>query len=267
MNAALFTSLWGSRTVLVLVFVGAGAVAADPLVDYEKACEAPYFARLSAVAHPSPEENETLFDAAWSASDVACSRLVKRLAAISDPSPEGRLALIKARAWLGEYTEEQRCDEVQALAGDLTGQTAGLYELAQCAATDVERMSLLQKVLDLDPRHHDALKSLTGFVSHTGDDHGMDTKTLDQHRRTFYEVAKLVDYKITAAMHMHKAANEAGGREAIRNRLRRDLGLDAMDYGPARRDGSLSRYAPAQCSSLISKRFASRRSGRSPAKP
>ena len=77
-----------------------------------------------------------------------------------------------ARNWLGDYweSEDARCDEVRAIAEDLTGHPAALYAMAMCADADTESVSLAS----IDPGHHDAL-DLTTWVLHTGD-HYMDSE-------------------------------------------------------------------------------------------
>ena len=237
------------------------ATGADPLADYVQECEAPYFDRLSTVANPGSQEYGALSEAGHSdpqadprsASEVSCSAFIERLEAVADPPPEGRLALLKARAWVGDYQEEAFCGEVRVIAEDLPDHPEALYELAQCAAAASVRVPLLQKVLEIEPTHHNALKSVVRFFSRDRDDkvdYGIDAETLTRHRHALYEVAKLVDYKIESAGFIYQAAIDAGDRkagEAVRDRLRRDVGLDALDYGPARRGQSLDRV----CSLLI----------------
>ena len=231
------------------------AAGGDPLTDYVHACEAPYFDFLSTLANPGSEEYRARSESGHStpqgdprsASEASCSAFIGQLRAVADSSPEGRLALLKARAWVGDYHSETFCAEVRVIAEDLPEHPEALYELAQCAGAASVRMPLLQKVLEIEPRHHNALKSMVRFFSPKHDDevdYGMDDETLARHRNALYEVAKLVDYKIEAAGFIYRAAIDAGDRsagEAIRDRLRRDLDLDALDYGPARRGESLDR--------------------------
>ena len=225
------------------------------MADYVQACEAPYFDRLSTIANPGSEEYGALSEAGHrspqadprAASEVSCAAFIERLRAVADPPPEGRLALLKARAWVGDYHEEAFCAEVRVIAEDLPEHPEALYELALCADAVSGSLPLLQKVLEIEPRHHDALKTMVRFSSLDRDDeveYGMDAETLARHRNALYEVAKLVNYKIEAAGFIYQAALDAGDHgagEAVRDRLRRDVGLDALDYSPARRRESLDR--------------------------
>ena len=243
-NSKRLTLRWRSGGLLLCGLLSTAD--ADPVEEYKQACEAPFFDHLSTIANPSLEEENALIKAAWSVSDDTCLALVDRLAAVADPVPETRLALHLARDWLGEYGEsdDARCDEVRVIAEELSGHPDVLYELSHCTDTNSERASLLQKVLMTEPRHQHALRSLTGLVSHAGDAYGMDAETLIRHGNTLYEVAMHVDHKVSAAVFIHQTGNDASNHESgevIRQRLRRDLGLDALDYGLAGRAGSLRR--------------------------
>ena len=163
---------------------------------------------------------------------------------MQDPDPRTRLALLKARAWIGDHSKDAHCNEVQDIAQHLEDDSESLYELAQCTDDALERLSLLQKVLSIEPRHHNALKSLTMFISYTDHDYGISPDTLAKHRAAFYDVAKHVDYKISAAVFICEAAIDHGhgaAAHAIRDRLAHDLDLEGLDYGPGVRAGSLNR--------------------------
>jgi len=228
---------------------------ADPLTHYAQACEEPYFDLLSTLANPGSEEYGALSETGHrnpqadprAASEVSCSALIEQLRAVANPAPEVRLALLKARAWVGDYHREAFCAEVRVIAEDLPDHPEALYELAHCADAASGRIPLLQKVLEIEPRHHNALKSMVRFFSRNRDDevdYGVDDETLARHRNAFYEIAKLVQYKIEAAGFIYQAAIDAGDHragEAVRDRLRQDLDLDALDYGPAHREASLDR--------------------------
>lgn len=118
--------------VFLYALVAGPLAEADPVTRYRQACEAPYFDHLATVTHPNREAEEALFKAAISVSDTTCSAFVAHLAAIPDPTPQMRLALLLARRWLGDYAEETHCDEVRAIAEELEDDAEALHELAQC---------------------------------------------------------------------------------------------------------------------------------------
>ena len=101
----------------------------------------------------------------------------------------------------------------------------------------------MQEALKLDPWHYNSLRALTQFVLRHGEHDGVDAESAARHRHAFYEVAKPFD-KLGAAVTIHEAAVAVGDHDAataIARRVRQDLGLDALNYGPARRAGSLGR--------------------------
>ncbi len=219
-------SRMASRVVVLCGLLAGIPLAADPWADYVRACEA------------------------WdsrAASTVTCSALVERLSALASPEPEEHLALFKARSWLGDYSNGAYCDGARAIAEYSPDHPEVLLDLARCTdgAGRAERtVTLLVRALEIDPEHVDALAFLTRLVWYLDDDFGVEAATLARHRRTFYEVAERDDGKIDAAVYIHAAAVDVGDRKAavaIRDRVRRDLGFDALDYGPEHWADSLQR--------------------------
>ena len=212
-----------------LLFAGAAAATDDPLEDYVQACEAP--------------------SVAW---EATCSALVERLSALTDPSPESRLALFRARSWLGHYPDSvEYCNEVRALAEDLPDRPDVLFEFALCSYWPMPSgpsgrrrgnenlISGLQAMLVLAPDHEDALDLLVHKIRALGYGYGVDAAALAGYATTQYEITGSAG----AAVAVYEAALDAGDRqkaEAIRERVRRDLELDALDYGPRQRQGSLA---------------------------
>ena len=98
-SARRFSQSRSHRHALVVCALAGGAPAADPLEDYVQACEPPleriwtYYNR-----EKSPGEAK----AASTAVQVTCSALIDRLSAVSDPTPEQRLALLMAPLPFGD---------------------------------------------------------------------------------------------------------------------------------------------------------------------
>ena len=237
-----------------LLLLGAGVfgtpVAADPLEDYRQACKAPLYDILSEIPYPDLAESRALGDASWAAAERSCAAFRRGLAA-AEPSAEVRLALYLARRMLGEvrYDDPEACAEIEEIAKVLPAHADALVALAVCTHATEEYMPLLQKALEINPSHHDALVYVTTMATHTGDYYGTDPSTLASHGEALYEATGYVNDRFLAAKAIYKAAKDVGdfaAKESIRVRLRRDLGLDALDYSPARRDGSLQRACADQ---------------------
>ena len=217
--------------------------AADPFWDgYVRGCEAPHQAG-------SPAAGEI------------CSAFAARLAALANPSPEARLALFKARGWIGGIAlPEAYCREVEAIAADLRNRPAVLLDTAVCSYyTDLkaavrgtegeERQahetsaSLVLEALAIDPEHVGSLEYLIRLVgpeAYSGryGIAGIDAVVFARHAMTLYGL----NGSIRAAILAVDAALAGMTVEAdeFRVRVLRDLRLAELDYGPARRDESLT---------------------------
>jgi len=231
--------------LLLGLFSGVPMSAADPLADYEEYCEAPIFEHLSKVLHPSRKEYETLGKAGRAAAKATCWAYVERLEAESRPTAEQRLALLVARGQLGSGpSAEPFCDEIRTIETELPDHPEVLYELYHCTEDDIVGITLLRRALEIDPNNRAALRALTMRIRHTGDTYGIEPATLLRYGTTLYQMSEYAGHKISAARSIFAVAVFTDDREtaaAIRKRIRRDLGLDALDYGPERRAGSLQR--------------------------
>lgn len=217
--------------------------AADAFWDgYVRECEAPHQAG-------SPAAREI------------CSAFVARLAALANPSPEARLALFKARGWIGGIASpEAYCREVEAIAAELRSRPVVLLDMATCSyyadskqpsgtegeerQADETAASLVLEALAIDPEHVDSLEYLIRLVgpeAYSGryGIAGIDAVVLARHATTLYGL----NGSISAAKVAVDAAVDAGmtaGADEFRVRVLRDLRLAELDYGPARRDESLT---------------------------
>ena len=206
---------------------------AGALEDYVRACEA-----------PGVTDRE---------SAVACTAFAKRLSDLTSPAPEERLALFRARAWLGHYSGStvERCDDFRAVAEDLLHRPDVLFGLAVCSywplpsgpdgrhRADENLVSLLREALALDPGHVAALDLLIHRVRARGYGYGVDAADLAGYAATLYGLTGGLG-AAEAAFEAFLDAGDPDGAESIRERVRRDLGLDALDYGPQRREDSLA---------------------------
>ena len=213
----------GGYVVFLCCLLLAVEIAADdPLKDYMRACEG------------------------QSASEDRCTALVARISALSDPSPGSRLALFRARSWLGHYPGPvEKCNELRALADDLADHPDVLFELAACSylsgpsaelrGNEKNLISRLQATLVLAPDHKNALDLLVYKIRALGYGYGVDAAALAGYATALYEITGGLD----AAVAVFEATLDAGDpekAEAIRERVRRDLELDALDHGQRRQD-------------------------------
>ena len=209
------------------------AVLADPSADYYRACEnAPYDHALS-VPHliTRAELHERLAEGRRRA-DVSCAAFVERLARLSSPTPEERLALFQANRWFGE--EGDYCSAALPLVQALPHNNPDALQIrSTCAEDREESLLLLLRSLEADPRHprHGAglrhLRRKARFHAEA------DVDTRLRHWNTYYEIAESHGGKLSAAALIYATAVEAGDREAseeIRARVRGDMGLDSLEF-------------------------------------
>ena len=225
----------------VLALPWCGPILADPSADYYRACEHAAFDHALSAPHilTRAEFNERRAEGRRRA-DVSCAAFVARLARLPDPTPEERLALFQATSWIGE--DGDFCDAAMPLARALPDSNADALQVRSVCAADREAsLALLLRSLGADPRHprhHSGLKRLRWRVWFGGAE--VDAETLLRHWNTDYEIARFPGEKIGAASLVYEVAVETGDQEAaeeIRARVRRDLGLDTLEF--ERREATL----------------------------
>lgn len=199
---------------------------ADPLADLERHCD-------------------------LKATSEECTAFLAGLAGIRSPTREERVAYLRGRAWVEQTnggveadSGAADCGEQRILVQDHPDYPEALVELALCLGMDRqdEVIALLETALAVDPENANALDTLTFLVSYTGDDYGIDHARLARYRSTHYEIAETPSRKLTAASRIYEASVDAGDRaaaKATQDRVRRDAGLDALEYGGERRAESL----------------------------
>lgn len=228
----------------------AGTAHTDPLAEFRRACEAPYMDQLLAIPHPTSYETTGMVEAALRALEETCTPFYERLSSTASRTPHESLALLKAKQWVVRGgTAEEHCADARTVQESLPRHPEVLYELAVwCEMSPEADMALLRESLAASPRNLNALKSLHFRLSYRGGDGGMDPVELSRHRETLYEVSRLYDDKLAAAVWIHEAAVKVGdlaAAAAVRTRVRGDLELDDLDFGPERREGSLRRVCGA----------------------
>ena len=216
----------------------------------------------------------------WSPIDSAsaCAALIDRLEAAEDPSPEERLALLLVRR--ESLTRAEGCGGLEGISADHPDYAEVLYYLSlyDCVAED-ESVALLKRAAEIEPDNYLVLEWLIWEVEGLrpegpripGRDHpDADPATLAAWREAMYQAGKAravwwqaamanaqpdappaEDHLqatvwaglLRAARSIHAAAMHAGdlgAAEAIQTRLRRDMGLDALDYGAENARASLA---------------------------
>ena len=204
-------------------------------------------------------------------SEEACAALVARLEALERPGPEARLALTRAKRMLDRsddavYDSERLCPEVGAILADHPDYAQALHRAAFCTGDRNEMIDLLRRALEIEPGNHSALGSLAFFNWYWEDNFGMDPRTLAGYREALYEASlERAAWKLSAARPDHPSyaiwsdvrraaryiyvaavrSGDSGAAATIQARVRRDLGLDDLDYPPERPcDGAFDRERP-----------------------
>ena len=236
---------WFRLLPCVLALPWCGAVLADPSADYYRACEHAAFDHALSAPHilTRAEFNERRAEGRRRAED-SCAAFVARLARLPDPTLEERLALFQATRWIGE--DGDYCGAAMPFAQALPDNSADALQVRSVCAADREAsLALLLRSLEADPRHprhHSGLKRLRWKVWFGGAevDAEVDAETLLRHWNTDYEIARSPGEKTSAAALIYATAVEAGDQEVaeeIRVRVRRDLGLDTLEF--KRREATL----------------------------
>ena len=183
--------------------------------------------------------------------DKDCAAFAERISALTNPSPEARLALFVACERVGGNGPD-RCAVMRSIADDLPTHPFPLFFQALCTRHEEgaglpqrqKAISLLRRAVAVDPEHLLSLVALIAMgegPAYRGE-YPYDGLTA----REFAEYAT-AHYRITGAAGAARKAFEAyldagdtGLADTLRNRVRTDLSLDALDLSPTGRSGSLS---------------------------
>lgn len=218
------------RLVVVAWALWTAWAAADPMDDYHRLCGGPL-----ASMQTMP----------------ACEALATRLQAIESPTREERLAALRAGNVAGNGTIAF-CTGLRQHLESYPDDPDALGDLALCADEDANRIALLKRALEIDAGNYHALSSLLFFAWHSGDATEMEPSALAGHRAALYDLARaraaeratdfprdfssalVLQELLVAARYQVDAAvrsSEFGVAAATRARLRRDAGLDSLDFG------------------------------------
>lgn len=197
-------------------------------------------------------------------SEAGCAALADRLEALEGPSRDERLALLLSRRIVagrgGEPGAGAFCAGVRAIVADHPDYAEALSRLASYCADYGEGIALHRRALEIEPDNHGALRSLLHVIAlfpHLEQVHEIDPGTLAAYREARYEAARereaweaaaataaskdidprwVWDDLFAAAAGIVEAALREGdldAAEAVRARVRRDAGLDELDYSVA----------------------------------
>ena len=190
-------------------------------------------------------------------SEAGCAALADRLEAVVDPSRDERLALVLSRRTgaLGEF-----CPGLRDIVADHPDYADALWRLGSYCADGREEVQLVRRALEIEPDNYDALSDLLISIDHFLPAelvHEIDPDTIAAYREARYEAAKereawqlaaaaaaskdvepwgLRAEMFAAATGLVAAALREGdldGAAAVRARVRRDAGLDELDYSVA----------------------------------
>ncbi len=211
---------------------------------------------------PSGAMADYYLQCGWLYSEAGCAALADRLEAVEFPSRDERLALVLSRRIVpgrdgGEPGEP--CSDLHAIAADHPDYAEGLSHLAGCAQHR-EAVALLRRALEIERDNYGALRSLLRMIDHFLPDelvHEIGPGAVAAYREALYasaleraaweaaaaaaaseDVAPARRWSglFSAAASMVETALGEGdpdAAEAIRVRVRKDAGLDGLDYGVA----------------------------------
>ena len=181
----------------------------------------------------------------------ACTTFLARLAALADPGPEERLALISGRRFIGQFDgdnadgEKAFCEALGDLQRDHPEYAQAWYEFSHCVEDQGERVAMLETALAIDPMNSHAIGFLALTAAHGWYDYseyGIPAGQLIRYLRTGYETTQDKQDKRAFARLLYRTSLESGHPEAARavqQRVRRDFGLESLDYTEHGRAASL----------------------------
>ena len=200
-------------------------------------------------------------------SAASCAGFLDRLAAVEHPSPDERLALLLSRKGI---SHGEGCAGLQTIADDHPDYAEVLYYLGLYGCgSEAENVALMRRALEIEPDNYRVLSwlllSVEGHPPEAPDlprtVSDIDPGSLAAYREALYEAGlarafwwqevmkdaepddppaedlvqgTIWDGPLTAGRSIYAAAVREGDHRAaraIRARLRRDLELDALDYG------------------------------------
>ncbi len=202
---------------------------ADLSTDYYRECrDAPLEYAVSAPHLLSNAEFNARLAEGYRRAEDACERIGEMLAQLPAPTVEERLALRETISDEGgDY-----CSEALPLAEALPEDSARALQIRSvCTQDRDESNALLLRSLELEPQNRNGLQLLYWRfwfgITQVG------SETLLRHWNTSYRIARYPGAKVSAAALIYTTALDAGEREAaeaIRVRVRHDLGLDSLDF-------------------------------------
>lgn len=209
-------------------------------------------------------------------SAASCAGLLDRLAAVEHPSRDERLAMLLSRKGI---SHGEGCAGLEAIAGDHPDYAEVLYYLGLYGCvSEAENVALMRRAVEIEPDNYRVLVwFLTSVEGHPPEApvlpakvSDIDSGSLAAYREALYEAGlaraawwqevmkdaepddppapdqvqyTIWDGPLTAGRSIYAAAVREGDHraaEAIQARLRRDLGLDALDYGAENARASLA---------------------------
>ena len=181
----------------------------------------------------------------------ACTAFLARLAALVDPGPEERLALIDGRHFIGQLddnntdAEKAFCEALGDLLRDHPEYAEAWYKLSFCVHDQGERVAMLETALAIDPTNSHAIGFLALTAEHGWYDYseyGIPAGQLIRYLTTGYETTQDKQDKRAFARLMYRTSLESGHPEtarAVQHRVSRDFGVDSLDYSEQGRAASL----------------------------
>ena len=179
-----------------------------------------------------------------------CAAFAERIAALTDPSPEARLALFVARDRIGGNGPD-RCGTMRRIAQDMVPEHPfPLFFLATCTrheegdelAKRQKAVSLLRRAVAADPEHVLSLVTLISIgegPAFRGEYPYLTAAEYAKYAASHYRITGDT-WAARLAFDAYLDAGDAGRADSIRNNVRDDLSLDVLDLSPTARGGSLS---------------------------